>query len=46
MPAVTVGLIIGAIVVVLCVLGILGIVPADPRLLFALIGVTALARIV
>ena len=42
----TVGLVLGVIVVVLCVLGILAVIPFSGPVVFALVGITALARIV
>jgi hypothetical protein len=46
MPAVTVDLVIAVVVIVLCVLGAVGVLPASPLLLFVLIGATAASRLV
>lgn len=46
LPVVGVGTILAVIVVVLCVLGVLGVIPASASVLYALMGVTALTRLV
>ena len=45
MPPFTVGTVLALIVVVLCVLGLVNVLPASPQVVFALIGATALARL-
>lgn len=40
-----IGAVLAIIVVVLCVLGAVGVLPASPVVLFALIGATAVARL-
>jgi len=46
MPPFTVGLVIAVVVLVLCVLGLVGVLPFSGQVGFALIGALAIARLV
>jgi hypothetical protein len=45
MPPITIGLIIALVVLLLAIIGLVGVLPSSPLIIFGLIGCLALARL-
>jgi hypothetical protein len=45
MPPITIGLIIALVVLLLAIIGLVGVLPSSPLIIFGLIGGLALARL-